>query len=270
MREPQTGGKEINNFDLTQPKALSDAVEALDQGAQALAGGQALIPEMRRLLAAPEALVSLMNIPELAGIYSDDSGRLVIGGTTTHREIADGATAYPELASLASRVGDPAIRNRGTIGGALAHNSPAACYPAAAVASNVIITTNRRDISVEEFFLGRSATALNGGEIITHVTFPVPDKASYQKFSQPAYRYAIVAVFVAAFAKDVRVAVTGASKKGVFRWYEAELALSENFSTEALKDLLLPSDGLIDDIHGSKDYRAHLVKVMTGRAVESC
>jgi len=159
------------------------------------------------------------------------------------------------------------VRNRGTIGGSLANNDPSACYPSAALASGAVIVTNARQIAADEYFQGMFATALDEGEIITEVRFPVPQSAAYVKFEQPASRFALVGVFVARFADGVRVAVTGASENGVFRWSEAEAALSANFAADALDGLSLPADGMIADLHGSAAYRAHLVAVLTKRAV---
>ena len=176
----------------------------------------------------------------------------------------------PALASLAGNIGDPAVRNRGTIGGSLANNDPSACYPAAALASNASMTTDKRTISASDFFAGLFETTLDEGELITQVDFPVPDAANYQKFDQPASRFALVGVFVAKYGNDVRVAVTGASEDGVFRWSEAESALASNFSSSAIDGLDVDPEGMIEDIHGSKSYRANLVKVMTKRAVAAC
>uniref|UniRef100_UPI002B2664E5 FAD binding domain-containing protein n=1 Tax=Leisingera sp. TaxID=1879318 RepID=UPI002B2664E5 len=173
----------------------------------------------------------------------------------------------PALADLAGHIGDPAVRNRGTIGGSLANNDPAACYPAAALASGATIMTNRREITADDFFRGLFETALEEGEIITAVRFPVPQKANYQKFVQPASRFALVGVFVAKFTAGVRLAVTGASEQGVFRWNEAEAALDAGFAPEALEGLSVDAGGMMADLHGSKAYRAHLVGVMARRAV---
>jgi carbon-monoxide dehydrogenase medium subunit len=170
---------------------------------------------------------------------------------------------------LAGHIGDPAVRNRGTIGGSLANNDPSACYPAAALASGAVIKTNTREIAADDYFQGMFDTALEEGEIITEVRFPVPEVSNYQKFVQPASRFALVGVFVAKFADGVRVAITGASESGVFRWAEAEAALSANFSAAALDGLSLPGDGMIGDLHGSGEYRAHLCGVMTKRAVNA-
>ena len=162
------------------------------------------------------------------------------------------------------------MRNRGTIGGSLANNDPSACYPAAVLASGATVVTNTREIAADDYFQGLFETALHGEEIITAVNFPVPEAANYQKFEQPASRFALTGVFVAKYADGVRVAVTGASEDGVFRWSEAEAALSADFSAGAIADLTVPADGMINDLHGSDAYRAHLVKVLTGRAVAAC
>jgi carbon-monoxide dehydrogenase medium subunit len=196
-----------------------------------------------------------------------DGGTISIGGATTHAAVAAGAGAYPALADLAGHIGDPAVRNRGTIGGSLANNDPSADYPAAALASGATIVTNAREIAADDFFDGMFGTGLNEGEIITSVTFPVPEAANYQKFLQPASRFALVGVFVAKTGDGVRVAVTGASEEGVFRWSEAEAALSADFSASALDGLSVSADGMISDMHGSGAYRAHLVGVLTKRAV---
>jgi len=255
-------------FDIERPATIADAIKALGaEETQALGGGQTLIPALKARLAAPSKLVCLSGIAELKGICTADDGRLCIGGGTTHAVVAAGAGAYPALASLAAHIGDPAVRNRGTIGGSLANNDPSACYPAAVLGSGATVITSNREIAADDFFQGMFSTALEEGEIITEVRFPVPERASYQKFEQPASRFALVGVFVAKFADGVRVAVTGASEGGVFRWSEAEAALSAKFAPEAISGLTVASDGLISDLHGSGAYRAHLVGVMTRRAV---
>ena len=255
-------------FELTRPTTIADAAKALGQDeAQALGGGQTLIPTLKQRLAMPSTLVSLGAIAEMQGVCMSDAGEVCVGGATPHAVVAAEATAFPGLAALAGQIGDPAVRNRGTVGGSLANNDPSACYPAAALASGATIITNTREIAADDYFQGMFEAALEEGEIITEVRFPVPEKSHYAKFVQPASRFALVGVMVAKFADGVRVAVTGASEEGVHRWTAAEEALSANFSAEALADLTVPSDGLINDLHGSPDYRAHLVKVMTGRAV---
>ena len=257
------------DFDVVKPATVAEAVSALGQDeAQPLSGGQTLIPTLKARLAMPSVLVSLSGIEDMRGVRMGDDGRLCIGGGTVHASVAKAAEAhYPGLASLAARIGDPAVRNRGTIGGSVANNDPSACYPAGVLASGATIVTNAREIAADDFFEGMFATALDEGEIITEVRFPIPEKAHYEKFIQPASRFPLVAVFVAKFADGVRVAVTGASEDSVFRWSDAEAALSGKFAVDALSGLSLPGDGMISDLHGSGDYRAHLVAVMTKRAV---
>ena len=255
-------------FEFEKPSTIADAVAALGtEDAQALGGGQTLIPTLKQRLASPSVLVSLTGISEMQGICTGDDGALCIGGATTHAAVAAGAGAYPALAALAGGIGDPAVRNRGTIGGSLANNDPAACYPSAVLASGATVVTNAREIAADDYFQGMFTTALDEGEIITEVKFPVPEAAAYVKFEQPASRFALTGVFVAKYANGVRVAVTGASESGVFRWAEAEAALSSSFSADALEGLSLPAEGMITDIHGTGAYRAHLVAVMTKRAV---
>jgi len=255
-------------FEIDRPRTLADAITALGaEEAQALGGGQTLIPALKQRLAAPARLVALSGVAEIKGICTADDGALCIGGGTTHAEVAAGAGAYPALAALAAHIGDPAVRNRGTIGGSLANNDPSACYPAAVLGSGATIVTSNRRIAADDFFEGMFTTALEDGEIITEVRVPVPETANYQKFEQPASRFALVGVFVARYAGGVRVAVTGASEGGVFRWSEAEAALSSEFSAGVLEGLSLSGDGMISDLHGSGEYRAHLVGVMTRRAV---
>jgi aerobic carbon-monoxide dehydrogenase medium subunit len=257
-------------FDLEKPATIADAVTALGkEDAQALGGGQTLIPSMKQRLASPAILVSLNGIKEMIGVRLDGD-TLIIGGATPHAVVAkEAAAAYPALAHLASMIGDPAVRNRGTIGGSLANDDPSACYPSAALGSGATIVTNTRKIAADDFFEGLFTTALEPGEIITEVRFPIPAKANYQKFVQPASRFALTGVFVAKYASGVRVAVTGASENGVFRWSEAEKALSGNFSAGAISGLSVAADGMIGDLHGTPAYRAHLIKVLTGRAVSA-
>ncbi|WP_146588141.1 FAD binding domain-containing protein [Puniceibacterium confluentis] len=256
-------------FEVERPTSIADAVAALGrEDAQALGGGQTLIPTLKQRLASPSVLVSLTGIAEMQGIRTDDAGLLCIGGGSRHGVVAKEVAAnYPGLAGLAAHIGDPAVRNRGTIGGSLANNDPSACYPAAALASKATIVTNTREIAADDFFQGMFTTALEEGEIITEVKFPVPQASCYIKFEQPASRFALVGVFVAKFADGVRVAVTGASNNGVFRWTEAEAALASNFSPSALEGLSASADDMIADLHGSAAYRAHLVGVLTKRAV---
>ncbi|MDW4496753.1 xanthine dehydrogenase family protein subunit M [Sulfitobacter sp. D35] len=256
------------NFELVKPSSVAEAVEALGrEEAQALGGGQTLIPTLKQRLASPEVLVSLTGIDEIKGI-SREGDALKIGGGTTHAAIvAETAGSYPALSALAARIGDPAVRNRGTIGGSLANNDPSACYPAATLASGGTVVTDRREIAADDFFQGMFTTALEEGEIVTAVKLPIPQAANYQKFAQPASRFPLVGVFVARFAEGVRVAVTGASNDGVFRWSEAEEKLSGSFAPEAVDGLSVSGDNMISDLHGSGAYRAHLVGVLTKRAV---
>ena len=259
------------NFEFSKPKTVEEAASAMSaEGAQALGGGQTLLPTMKQRLAMPETLVSLSGVSEMIGV-AVRGGSLSIGGATTHAEVAkEAADTYPALAALAEGIGDPAVRNRGTIGGSLANNDPAACYPAGALGSGATITTNKRDIAADDYFQGLFETALDEGEIITSVSFPIPEKANYQKFDQPASRFALVGVFVAKTADGVRVAVTGASNEGVYRWTEAETALNGDFSASAIEGMSGDADNMITDLHGTAAYRAHLVGVLTRRAVAAC
>ena len=258
------------NFEFKQPKTVSEALSALvNDEAQLLGGGQTLIPTMKQRLASPSTLVSLTAIEEMKGICLNDDGSISIGGGTTHADVAANSNIFSGLITLAENIGDAAVRNRGTIGGSLANNDPAACYPAAALSTGAVIITNNREISADDFFRGMFETALEEGEIILSVRFPVPSLSSYQKFIQPASRFAIVGVFLSNFDNEIRIAITGASEEGVYRWREAEVALNANFSEGSLNDLLVEPEGMIGDIHASSEYRAHLVKVMTKRAVKN-
>lgn len=256
------------DFDVERPATVAEAVGALGrEEAQPISGGQTLIPTLKARLAAPSVLVSLGGIEEMKGV-SMSGGQLSVGGGTTHVTVAREAAAhYPALAGLAARIGDPAVRNRGTIGGSVANNDPSACYPAAVLGSGATVVTNQREIAADDYFLGMFETALEEGEIVTGVNFPIPTAAHYEKMIQPASRFPLVAVFVAKFADGVRVAVTGASNNGVFRWTEAEEALSANFSADVVADLKADGSEMISDLHGTGAYRAHLVGVMTKRAV---
>ncbi len=257
-------------FEIERPSNIAEAVKALGtEEAQPLGGGQTLIPTLKQRLAMPSVLVSLSGIPEMKGICLDDMGRLCVGASTVHAEVAAGAGDFAGLSALAALIGDPAVRNRGTIGGSLANNDPSACYPAAALAAGATIKTDKREIAADDYFQGMFDTALDDGEIITEVRFPIPEASAYAKFEQPASRFALVGVFVAKFAEGVRVAVTGASEGGVFRWSEAEEALSRSFAPEAIEGLSVSAEGMMGDMHGTPEYRAHLVGVMTRRAVKA-
>ena len=258
------------NFEFKQPKTVSEALSALvNDEAQLLGGGQTLIPTMKQRLASPSTLVSLTAIEEMKGICLNDDGSISIGGGTTHADVAANSNIFSGLITLAKNIGDAAVRNRGTIGGSLSNNDPAACYPAAALSTGAVIITNNREISADDFFRGMFETALEEGEIILSVRFPVPSLSSYQKFIQPASRFAIVGVFLSNFDNEIRIAITGAAEEGVYRWREAEVALNAKFSEGSLNDLLVEPEGMIGDIHASSEYRAHLVKVMTKRAVKN-
>jgi len=257
------------NFEFEKPSTVAEAVAALaSEDAQALGGGQTLLPTMKQGLASPAKLVSLNGIADMVGV-AESGGVVTIGGATTHAEVAANCS-ISAVANMAGNIGDPAVRNRGTVGGSLANNDPSSDYPAAALALGATIVTNSREIAADDFFDGMFTTALAEGEIITAVKFPVPDAACYEKFEQPASHFALTGVFVSKTGGATRVAVTGASEEGVHRWGDAEAALDSNFSAEALSNLSVSPDGLIADLHGSADYRANLVKVLTGRAVSGC
>ena len=257
------------NFNYVRPASLADAAKAAaGADAKVLAGGQTLLPTMKQRLAQPSDLVDLGGIAELKGIKMDGNN-LVIGAMTTHAEVAKSSVvkgAIPALAVLADGIGDPQVRNRGTIGGSISNSDPAADYPAGLVGLGATVVTNKRKIAADDFFKGMFETALGAGEIVTAVSFPKPDKAAYMKFPQPASRFALVGVFVSKSGGNVRVAVTGAGPK-VFRQADMEKALGANFSADAIKGVKVVSSGLNSDIHGSADYRAHLVGVMARRAV---
>jgi len=258
-------------FNYQKASSIADAAAKLGAGADArlLAGGQTLIAAMKLRLATPTDVIDLGGIAELRGIKADNSG-VTIGAMTTHTEVAsskDVNKQIPALADLAESIGDPMVRNMGTIGGSVANNDPAADYPAGLVGLGATIKTNQREISADDFFTGMFMTALEPGEIIESIRFPKPKRAAYEKFSNPASRYALVGVFVADTSDGVRVAVTGAGAC-VFRVPEMEQALSTNFSPDAVAAISVASDDLNADMHASAEYRAHLITVMAKRAVE--
>lgn len=268
------------DFEYVKAGSVADAVKALaDAGdggeAQPLSGGQTLLPTLRARLGRPAKLVDLSAIDEMRGIdVSADAIR--IGGAATHGAVAaneDVKAKIPGLAYLASRIGCPAVRHRGTMGGSIANHDPAACWPAACLGLGATIHTSADsgagDIAADDFFTGMFDTALAEGQIVTGATFPIPEASNYQKFAQPASRFPLVGVFVSKGKDGVRVAVTGASESGVHRWTAAEEALGRSFSADAVPEAPSP-DGLIADLHGSPEYRAHLVRVMTRRAVSAC
>jgi carbon-monoxide dehydrogenase medium subunit len=258
-------------FDYHRPASVNEAAGALKAtaGAKVLAGGQTLIPTMKLRLAQPGHVVDLGGIAELRGISRHD-GAVRIGAMTTHADVAESAVvkaAIPGLAALAAGIGDPHVRHKGTIGGSVANNDPAADYPAAILALGATVHTTRRAISADGFFAGLFTTVLDEDEIVTHIDFPLVESFTYAKFANPASRYALVGVAVAKSGSGVRVAVTGAGASGVYRLDDAEAALSANFSAQALDGLTIDASNLMSDIHAASDYRAHLVGVMLRRAV---
>ena len=259
-------------FSYQRPKNLDDATATFIKASDAryLAGGQTLIPTLKMRLTTASDLVDLAALKELTGIQVE-GGKLVVGAMTTHAEVANSSAVQrtlPALAALANGIGDRQIRNLGTLGGSLANNDPAACYPAAALGLGATLRTTKREIAADEFFLGLYETALQPGEIITSVLFPIAKRAAYAKFKNPASRFALVGVFISATDKNVRVAVTGAGA-GVFRIAAFEEALAKEFSTRALDGLTVAADRLNSDIHASAEYRAHLIPVIAKRAVEA-
>jgi carbon-monoxide dehydrogenase medium subunit len=256
-------------FEYQRAKSVADAAAALAKsGGKALAGGQSLVGAMKLRLANPGTVVDLGGIAELRGIKKEGDA-ITIGAMTTHAEVAASAVvrqAIPALAALAGDIGDRQVRNRGTLGGALGNNDPAADYPAAVLGLGATVHTNKRKIVADDFFKGMYETALGPDEIITAVSFPVPKKAAYMKFPQPASRFALVGVFVAQTAGGVRVAVTGAASH-VHRATALEAALAKSFTADAAKAVKIPAANLNSDLHGSPEYRAHLVTVMAARAV---
>jgi carbon-monoxide dehydrogenase medium subunit len=260
-------------FEYHRPTSVREAADLAGKAEEAkfLAGGHTLLPTMKLRLAAPANLIDLGQVAELRGIErSGDT--LTIGAMMKHAEVAKSAEvkeAIPALAEMAELIGDPHVRNRGTIGGSVANNDPSADYPAACLALNATIITNRRKIAADDFFQGIFTTALDEGEIITQISFQAPSQAAYAKFRNPASRYALVGVFVAKHADEVRVAVTGAGSNGVFRVPDMEQALSRSFAAEALDGIGVPEDEMNSDIHADASYRAHLVGVMARRAVQA-
>ena len=259
-------------FDYRRPSTLAEAVQALNviSGAKLLAGGQTLIPAMKLRLNQPPCVVDLGGIAGLSSV-TRNGDLLVVGAMATHAEVADSvvvAGTIPGLAHLAEGIGDPQVRNRGTIGGSLANNDPAADYPAAVLALGATLKTNRRSVASDDFFRGLFTTALGDAEILTEIAFPIPARFGYAKFPHPASRFALVGVAVAETAAGIRVAVTGAGRNGVFRGTAMEEALAKSFAPESLTHAAVDPSGLASDIHADADYRAHLVGVMARRAVK--
>ncbi|CAN5247734.1 FAD binding domain-containing protein [soil metagenome] len=257
-------------FTLERPPTVDDAAALVAAGAKPLAGGQTLLASMKLRLSAPEQLVDLALIPALTGIRREGDA-LVIGAMLRHLDVANSAevkSAYPALADLASRIGDRQVRAMGTIGGSVANNDPAACYPSAVLASGATVITNRREIAADDFFLGLFSTALEESELITAFRFPLPQRAHYEKLRQKASHFPLVGVFLAQYAEGVRVAITGAGN-GVFRHAGLEAALSQSFTPEAAAGVKIDAGDLNADLHASAAYRANLISVLTQRAVRA-
>ena len=259
-------------FNFKSPSSLDEAVDMLSNSDDGLllAGGHTLIPTLKQRLSSASDVIELSGVAELRGV-SVDSGEVTVGAMTTHAEVAASAdvqSAIPALSALADGIGDPQVRNCGTIGGSIANNDPTADYPAALVGLGATVNTSSRSISADDFFTGMFETALEENEIVTSVSFPVPESAAYCKFPNPASRYAIVGVFVSRGSEGVRVAVTGAGAS-VFRAGEMESALSDSFAASSVENIKVAADDLNSDIHASAEYRAHLVTVMAKRAVAS-
>lgn len=257
-------------FDYHRAASVAEAADRLKaaEDGTLMAGGQTLIPTLKQRLAAPTDVIDLTGIADIVGV-AVEGGQVTVGAMTTHAEVAashEVRSAIPALAALADGIGDPQVRNRGTLGGSIANNDPAADYPAALLGLGAVVITNAREIGADDFFTGMFETALDDGEIVTAVRFPVPRAAAYVKFPNPASRYAIVGVFVARTGDGVRVAVTGAGP-GVFRVPEMEAALAANFSADAVAGIAVAPDDLNTDLHASADYRASLVTTMAKRAV---
>jgi carbon-monoxide dehydrogenase medium subunit len=259
-------------FRYSRASSVEDAEKAFaaSEDARYLSGGMTLIPTMKLRLASPADVIDLNAIPDIAFVRQEKNA-LIVGARTRHADVAasdDVRNAIPALAHLASVIGDPSVRHRGTLGGSIANNDPAADYPSAVLALGATIRTSRREIASEDFFTGMFSTALEEGEIITSVEFPIPSRAGYAKFPNPASRYAMVGVFVADVLGSIRVAVTGAGPC-VFRQEALEAALTEDFSPAAAKAVGISSDGLNSDLHASAEFRAHLIGVMAAKAVEA-
>jgi carbon-monoxide dehydrogenase medium subunit len=258
------------DFEYHKPRSLAEAAATLrgSEDMKLLAGGMSLIPALKLRLARYSGIVDLSALPELRGVRRE-ADAIVVGAMTPHAEVAGSsevARAIPALASLAAGIGDPLVRNRGTIGGSVANADPAADYPAALLGLGATVVTTERRLAADDFFTGLFETALEPAEIVTEVRFPIPHAAAYSKLSQPASRFALAGVFVARTAAGVRVAVTGAAPS-VFRFHEAEELLAGRFDPGALAGLTLASEGLNSDIHASAEYRAHCVQVLLTRAV---
>lgn len=258
-------------FTFERPSAVADALKLIQSGGKALAGGQTLLASMKLRLAAPEQLVDLGAVKELAGIRKEGNA-IVIGAMTRHADVAANAdvrATIPVLANLAAGIGDKQVRAMGTMGGSVANNDPAADYPAAVLGLGATVHTTQRQIPADDFFQGMFATALQEDELITAISFPAPKRAAYMKFRQPASLFALIGVFVAQTDSGVRVTVTGGGN-GVFRHTGLEQALTSSFTPESAAAVKTDADDLSSDLHGSAAYRAHLISVMAQRAVKAC
>ena len=258
------------SFNYHTPSSVAEAVSLLaaNEDAKLVAGGQTFIPTLKQRLAQPSDVIDLGKIAELKGI-TEENGGVTIGAMTRHFDVASSDVVkrvIPALAELAELIGDPQVRNRGTMGGSISNNDPAADYPGALLALGATIRTNKRELAADDFITGMFETALERDEIVTAIHFPKPEKGAYAKFPNPASRYSMVGVFVAKTAGGVRVAVTGAGPCA-FRWDDAEAALAASFAPAAIDGLSVDPGGLNGDMHGSAEYRAHLIKVMAKRAV---
>jgi len=261
----------MKTFNYHLAKDVKEASKLTSSSSVFLAGGMTTIPSMKLGLASYKDIINIKGIKKLSGIKVS-SKTVTIGATTTHAEVAKSKEvkkAIPSLAALAEGIGDPQVRNRGTIGGSIANNDPAADYPSACIALNATIHTNNRKINAEIFFRGMFETSLKKTEIIEAIEFVIPQKSSYQKFPNPASRYAIVGVYVAKLKKEIRIAITGV-ESCVFRCKKLEDALTNNFSASAIDSVNISSKGFNSDIHASAEYRAHIIKVMAKKAVDAC
>lgn len=260
----------MQTFTYQKPTSAAAAAQAgAKEDTKYLAGGQSLLAAMKLRFMAPGSLVDLSAIPEMRGIKLDGNA-LTVGAMTRHAEVAaspEVKARIPALAALAAMIGDRQVRNMGTLGGSIAGNDPASDYPAAVLALNATITTSKRRIAADAYFKGLFETALEPGELILSVTFPLPKKAAYQKFRNAASRFALVGVFVAQTEAGARVAVTGAGRDGVFRVKAMEEALAKDWSEDAVKAIVVPASSLTGDLHASAEYRSHLVTVLARRAV---
>lgn len=261
------------NFVYEKVNSVEEVEKILNEDVESkiLAGGQTLIPTMKQRLASPSTLIDISGIDELKFVKDNDSS-IEIGSMTTHYDVSSSdivLNKLPSLASLAEGIGDPHVRNMGTLGGSISNNDPTACYPTACLSLRAKIKTNKREISAEDFFIGLFHTALDDNEIVISVEFNIPQKACYMKFPNPASRYAMAGVYISVFNNDVTVAVTGAGENGVFRWAEMEKALIDDLSVVSAKSVKLSPEGIMSDIHADSKYRANLVNVMTLRAVEN-